>query len=130
MRPLTTISVLGGIAAIPCFIVLTAMTATQHAYAADGDAKTERAWRANCASCHGKDGKGQTEQGKKMVAGDMTTTEWQKRFTDEQMKKSITDGFKRETGGVVQEMKPFKAKLKPEEIDALVTYVRGFAKAP
>ncbi len=93
------------------------------------DAKTDRQWRANCASCHGKDGKGDTEQGKKMKTGDMTSADWQKKYKDEDMKKSISEGFKRDEDGVTKEMKPFKSKLKPEEIDALVAFVREFAKA-
>jgi len=28
------------------------------------DPKTERLWKAKCASCHGIDGKGDTDQGK------------------------------------------------------------------
>ena len=48
------------------------------ALAQPSDPKTERLWKAKCASCHGADGKAQTEQGKKMAMHDITTAEWQK----------------------------------------------------
>ena len=42
----------------------------------------------NCASCHGKDGKGQTTMGKKQKAKDYTTADGQK-WTDEEGVKAI-----------------------------------------
>ncbi|MEW5848573.1 MAG: cytochrome c [Myxococcota bacterium] len=90
------------------------------------DKKLERLWKAKCASCHGADGKGQTEQGRKKGAEDMTTKEWQKARTDADMKKAILEGFKREKNGIKQEMEPYKDKLKPEEVDALIQYSRAF----
>jgi mono/diheme cytochrome c family protein len=94
---------------------------------ADVDPKVERMWRAKCAGCHGADGKGDTEQGKKSGVSDMTAKEWQK-ISDDSMKKGINEGVKREKGGKKQEMDGFAAKLKPEQVDALVGFVRGFAK--
>jgi len=94
----------------------------------EADPKTVRTWKAKCASCHGEDGKGQTEQGKKMAIGDMSTKDWQKKFTDAQLKDATLNGLKRDKGGVKQEMEGFKEKLKPEQIDALVAYMRSLAK--
>jgi mono/diheme cytochrome c family protein len=90
------------------------------------DKKTERTWKAKCASCHGADGKGDTEQGKKMKVKDMTTAEWQKAVNDEQLKKSMIDGIKTEKDGVKQEMESYKDTLTPEQMDGLVKYVRTF----
>jgi mono/diheme cytochrome c family protein len=90
-----------------------------------GDPRTERAWRAKCAACHGDDGKGQTEQGKKMGIRDMTGAEWQKSVTDDAMRKAINEGVKRDVGGKKQEMEAFAGKLRPDQVDALVVYVRG-----
>ncbi len=42
------------------------------------------------------------------------------------MKKTITEGFKKEKDGVKQEMDSFKDELKPAEIDALIAMVREF----
>ena len=91
------------------------------------DKKTERVFNAKCGSCHGKDGKAQTEKGKQMKMRDMGSEEFQK-ATDDEMKKTIADGFKKEKDGVKQEMDSFKDELKPAEIDALVALVRGFKK--
>jgi len=87
----------------------------------------DRLWRAKCASCHGADGKGQTEQGKKMAVRDMTTAEVQK-DSDDKLKSAINDGLKTEKGGVKQEMEAYKTKLRPDQVDALVAYVRALKK--
>jgi mono/diheme cytochrome c family protein len=97
---------------------------------AQPDKKTERTWKAKCASCHGADGKAQTEQGKKMKTADITTAEWQKSFTDEQLKKAVLEGIKREKDGVKQEMDGYKDSLKPEQVDALVQYMRVLGPKP
>lgn len=95
---------------------------------ASADPATDRLWRAKCASCHGADGKGQTEQGKKMAIADMTTAEWQGKFTDAQIKTAISDGVKRDKNGVHQEMEAYKAKLRPDQLDPLIVYVRALKK--
>lgn len=89
--------------------------------------KTERTWKAKCASCHGDDGRGQTKKGAEMGVSDMSTTSWQKAWTDEKVKQAIVDGVKGEKDGKKQQMDPYGEKLKPEEIDGLVGYVRTFA---
>ncbi len=89
--------------------------------------KADRLWRAKCASCHGRDGKGQTEQGKKMKIVDMTTADWQKGITDDQIKKTMLDGIKRTENGVKQEMESFKGKLNDKKIGLLIERVRAFA---
>ncbi len=95
---------------------------------ADADPRTLRTYKAKCAACHGDDGKGATEQGKKMGMGDLSTAAWQKEFTDDKIKAAINDGFKRDKNGKHQEMESFKDKLRPEQIDAMVAYVRSLAK--
>ena len=92
---------------------------------AEVDKKTERTWKAKCASCHGADGKGQTDLGQKSGVEDYTSPAWQKAHTDAQIKTAIENGVKREKGGKQQEMEGFKDKLPPEQIDALVVYVRS-----
>jgi len=92
---------------------------------AEADKKTERVWKGKCASCHGVDGKGKTEQGGKMAIGDYTDAGWQKSKSDADIKKAIAEGVNREKNGKKQEMEPYKEKLPPEQIDALVAYVRS-----
>lgn len=91
---------------------------------ADVDKKTERLWKAKCASCHGADGKGQTDQGKKMGVSDYTAPGWQKEHTDAAIEKSIADGVTRVKDGKKQEMEPFKEKLDAAQISALVAFIR------
>jgi mono/diheme cytochrome c family protein len=94
---------------------------------ADGNPQIDRLWRAKCASCHGADGKGQTEQGKKMAVHDLSTAEWQK-IADDKIKTAINDGLKTERDGVKQEMEAYKTKLRADQIDGLVTYIRALKK--
>jgi len=94
---------------------------------AEVDKKTLRTWKAKCSSCHGEDGKGATEQGKKMGVRDMTGPDFMK-DSDIKMKDAITNGIKQTKDGKAQEMEPYKDKLKPEEIDNLVAYVRSLKK--
>ena len=58
----------------------------------------------------------------------MTTAAWQSGITDDKIKAAISDGFKRDKNGVKQEMEAYKSKLRPDQIDGLVTYVRGLKK--
>jgi mono/diheme cytochrome c family protein len=92
------------------------------------DPATDRLWRAKCASCHGADGKGQTEQGKKMGIADMSTVDWQGKFADAAIKTAISDGLKRDKNGMHQEMEAYKAKLRPDQLDGLLAYVRTLKK--
>ena len=92
---------------------------------AEVDKKTERTWKAKCASCHGADGKGATDQGAKMGIGDYTSAAWQKSVTDAQIKTAIADGVNREKAGKKQEMEGYKDKLDAAQIDSLVAFVRS-----
>jgi cytochrome c553 len=96
------------------------------ARADEPDKKTGRMWKAKCASCHGEDGKGGTEQGKKMGIGDMTKPEFWKDITDDKFAKTVNDGFKRTKNGKEQEMKGLKDSLKPEDVTALRAYTKTF----
>ena len=96
------------------------------AASAEPDAKTVRLWKAKCASCHGVDGKGKTETGEKLGIPDMTTAAWQKKVTDAQAKTAILDGLKRP--GKTEGMDPYRDKLEPEQVDALVGYVHSLGK--
>lgn len=105
--------------------LMTVMFASLSAQAADK--KIERLYGSKCASCHGKDGKAQTEKGKKMIMRDVASAEFQK-ISDDDMKKAINDGMKGEKDGVKQEMDGFKEEIKAPEVDALVKYLREFKK--
>lgn len=91
---------------------------------AEVDKKTERTWKAKCASCHGADGKAETDQGKKAGIPNYSDSAFQKSKTDGQLKSAIANGAKTDKG----EMEGYKDKLSGEEIDNLVKLVRSFGK--
>jgi cytochrome c6 len=95
---------------------------------AEVDKKILRTWKAKCSSCHGEDGAGATEQGKKMGVRDLTAADSWKDLTDAKMKDAIANGVKQTKNGKVQEMEPYKDKIKPEDIDALVAYIKTLKK--
>lgn len=83
-------------------------------------------WDNHCASCHGKDGKGETKAGRKAKVKDLTDAAYQKEFSDEQGFKSTKEGITDDKGK--EKMKAFAEKLSDDEIKALVTFIRTLAK--
>lgn len=70
----------------------------------------------NCARCHGNDGRAQTAKGRSVGATNLTSAEW--------MPDTARD-IRIVTRGK-EEMPSFKGKLKPAEIEAVVSYIRRF----
>ena len=81
-------------------------------------------WTKHCASCHGKDGKGQTKAGKTAGVKDMTAPQYQAELKDDKAFKSVKEGIKE---GEKIRMKPAEG-LSDDEIKALVAHVRTFKK--
>lgn len=106
-------------------ITLAAVALAFNAQAADK--KIERLFGSKCGSCHGKDGKAQTEKGKKMAMRDIASEDFQK-ISDADMTKAINEGLKKEKDGVKQEMDGYKEEIKAPEVEALVKYLREFKK--
>jgi cbb3-type cytochrome c oxidase subunit III len=79
----------------------------------------------NCASCHGEDGKADTELGNKYMAADFTSDSWKKEFGGQRakVKKVIEDGVKG------TKMKAWKGTLAAPEIEAVATYVQKLSQA-
>jgi len=77
------------------------------------------AYLAHCASCHGQDGRGQTPAGRKAHAKDLTKS----KLADADIEKQIILGGPKDKKGH-QEMPAFKTTLTPDEITALVSYVK------
>jgi mono/diheme cytochrome c family protein len=82
-------------------------------------------WSHHCASCHGKDGKGDTTMGKKLGMKDYHDAKVHAAFSDAEMERAIKEGVK--TNGK-ETMKPFGNKLSDADIKALVAYIRSFKK--
>lgn len=102
------------------FALVLALSLSANVYADE----TADIWKAKCKSCHGDDGKAQTKMGQKEKIDDLTTEAWQKKHSDEDIKKVIVEGSTENT-----KMKPFKDKLTPEQIDGLVKHIRGLKAA-
>jgi cytochrome c6 len=76
-------------------------------------------FKAKCALCHGEDGSGNTATGKAQKAKDLRSEETQKK-SDEEIAAVITKGRNK--------MPAFGQKLKPDQIQQLVAYVRQLPK--
>jgi mono/diheme cytochrome c family protein len=79
----------------------------------------------NCASCHGKDGKGDTKMGKKAGARDYTDAAVQSSFSDAEGLKAIKEGVKKEGK---DKMKSFSDKVSDADAKELLAYIRAFKK--
>jgi mono/diheme cytochrome c family protein len=79
-------------------------------------------YAANCAQCHGLDGRGQTSMGRALAAPNLTDAGWWKkeRPTDKRLTASIRDG--RNKG----RMPAFGRQLSKTEIATLARLVRTF----
>jgi mono/diheme cytochrome c family protein len=85
------------------------------------DAATIKVFKAQCATCHGTDGKGQTTAGKKVGVKDWTNPADLKDFKVDDIEKTINDGVVGNDGK--RRMASF-SKLGPDKIKALEAYVR------
>ena len=95
-------------------VIVTIMVASSGAaFGASGAAL----WAQNCASCHGKDGSGNTAMGKKLGVQDYTKNQ---SFSDAEAAEVIKNGRGK--------MKGYKDKLSDADVKALVAYVRSLKK--
>jgi cytochrome c6 len=74
-------------------------------------------WSQLCASCHGKDGSGNTAMGKKLGLKDYSK---EQSFSDAEATNIIKNGKGK--------MKGYKDKLSDADVKALVSYVRSLKK--
>lgn len=89
-------------------------------------ASAQENWDLHCAKCHAADGSGSTKIGQKLKLKDYSKKENQAAFTDAEALTAIRDGVKDAAGKVT--MNPYSEKLTAEEIQELVSHVRGLAK--
>lgn len=78
-----------------------------------------------CASCHGKDGTGNTTMGKKKGARDYTDAAVQASFSDEEGVKAILEGVKKDGKEI---MKGMADKVTADEAKAMIAHMRTFKK--
>lgn len=103
------------------FFALLVVMSCLPAFGTSSPPPASRLYRRHCVSCHGNDGKAQTSKGKFSHARDLTDAQWQTDVSDERIFNSIMNGR-----NVRGNMPAFSDKLKENDVNALVTYVRGF----
>jgi cytochrome c553 len=89
-------------------------------------ADSKEIWEKSCASCHGKDGRGDTRMGKKLEVKDYTDPKVQDELKDDKATKTIKEGLKDDAGKV--RMKPYADALSDDDIKGLIAYIRAFKK--
>ena len=82
-------------------------------------------YKKKCASCHGKDGSGNTKMGKKSGARDYRDAKVQASFTDAEAVNAIKDGVKKDGK---EKMKGYSRKYSDGRNEGLVKYIRAFKK--
>ena len=126
--PLVYIPFLLAFLAVPFLRAETAGTPLSPPAGYKPEKKLVRMWNSKCATCHGEDGRGHTEQGVEMGIADMTKAAYWKDVTVESGRKAVLEGLKRKVNGKEQEMKPFGDRLTPQQVDALNLYAVSFFK--
>ena len=91
-----------------------ALAATMHA-----QSDPAKIFKANCALCHSADGSGDNPTGKAFHAKDLRSADVQKQ-TDAALAEVITKGRGK--------MPAFGAKIKPDDVNKLVAYLRDLPK--
>lgn len=79
-------------------------------------------WEERCIACHGEDGKARTKKGRELKAKDFTRPRWQRHTSDKEIVDTIANGIPK------KKMPAFKDKLSPEEIQAMIPFLRAFGK--
>ncbi len=96
-------------------------TAAFSAHGADAAAN----WTAQCAKCHGPDGKGDTKMGHKLDIADLTDAKIQAKFTDDDAFKAMKNGRTDASGKTT--MKAIEG-LSDDDMKALIPFVRALKK--
>lgn len=87
--------------------------------AARAQSDAAKIYKANCVLCHAADGSGNTSSGKALKAKDLASNEVQQKSDAE-----LTDVIAKGKG----KMPAFGAKLKPEDVKQLVSFIRTMPK--
>ena len=98
-------------ASILCFMALPT--------AAQAQSDAAKLYKTNCALCHSADGSGDSPSGKALHAKDLRSEEVQKQSDD-----ALSEGITKGKG----KMPAFGAKIKPDDVTNLVSYLRALPK--
>jgi len=109
--------------AMRIYLIALMMVACLPAFASSvvpAERPASQTFRRYCVSCHGNDGKSKTSKGRFSHARDLTDAQWQDDVSDERIFNSIMNGR-----NVRGNMPSFSNKLKENDVDSLVSFVRG-----
>jgi mono/diheme cytochrome c family protein len=95
------------------------MIAGMLAIPARSDDKSAATYKQKCVACHGADGKGSTPTGKALGIRSLTSAETIK-MGDQELAEIIEKGKGK--------MPKYGSSMKPDEIKAMVAYVRALGK--
>ena len=110
-----------GIFAVKSVAVVAGMVAFfSGAHISRADIDAQKLYMTHCVACHDAYGK-PTDIGAALESPDLSDAAWQAKATDELIIRQINDG-------TPEKMEPFKEKLSPDEVKALVPVVRSFGK--
>ena len=87
--------------------------------AAQAQSDAAKLYKTNCALCHSANGSGDSPSGKALHAKDLRSEEVQKQ-SDEVLNEVITKGKGK--------MPAFGAKIKPDDVQKLVAYLRELSR--
>ena len=104
-----------GVLLLALLSVMTNPASAQTGNATNG----QKLFHEKCERCHGKDGSGNTSQGRAFNAADLSSSDVQKK-TDADFYRQIEKGK--------DAMPPFGASLDKNQINDLIAYVRQFGK--
>ena len=82
-------------------------------------------YKANCARCHGADGRGDTPLGQQYNAPDFTNPDWWRQHSNTTSRAKMLSVVASGKG----DMPAFNKKLSRSQIESLVEYVRRFRKS-
>ncbi|HZR56910.1 MAG TPA: cytochrome c [Terriglobales bacterium] len=102
---------------ILCLVLMSIVAMVTATQAQSDPAKS---FKTNCTLCHSADGSGDSATGRALHAKDLRSDEVQKE-TDAALNEVITKGRGK--------MPAFGAKIKPDDIQKLVIYIRSLAKS-
>jgi len=103
--------------AVPAISLVLLALALSSRVSAQSDAA--KLYKTNCVLCHAADGSGNSPSGKALGAKDLASEEVRKK-TDAELNEVISKGKGK--------MPAMSAKLKPDQIQQLVAYVRALPK--
>lgn len=105
-------------------IILTIAVTFAAAVTAPADGAKDN-WDKLCSKCHGADGRGQTNLGRRLGSRDYSDPQVQDALKDAAIVKAVKEGLKDKDGKLL--MKP-TVGLSDDEVKGLVAYMRTFKK--